>query len=84
MKWRKWPESKPAINNLYTVWCYMVDVGGEIIFKVENGFNPDHDPGEIFSNILWLDESDAAFEEVARERGWVKKDEIDMRTGQWM
>lgn len=31
------------------------------------------------NNIEWLDESDAAFEEVARERGWIKEEEADRR-----
>ena len=51
----------------------MVDAGGEVKFIVENGFNPEKINNEdMFSNIQYLDESDAAFEAVARERGYRK------------
>ena len=70
MKWRAWPEEKPKEdgiflfrnqNKAYALCGYLKNGNG----PCENLFN-----GDIYQ---WLDESDEAFEEMARERGWVKE-----------
>lgn len=69
MKWRAWPEEKPKedgiflFRNQYKVYAlcgYLKNGNG----PCENLFS-----GDIYQ---WLDESDEAFEEMARERGYIK------------
>lgn len=71
MKWRKWPEEKPKDNN-------MVDFHF-LRFHIKSGIGPRYvtayEPIGSYrykNNIEWLDESDAAFEELSESRGWGK------------
>lgn len=81
MKWRKWPEEKPnkgqnticRDNETYEAWF-------GINFDPKNPVDFTKDQNRLKHEIFeWLDESDSAFEEVAREGGWISEDEANKR-----
>ncbi len=69
MKWRKWPGEKPKEG--VRVFIKGTEATGHDVGNLEYYYDS--------KECLWLDESDEAFEEVARERGYINAFEAEYK-----